>query len=261
MLDNETRELLVKAYKNYTAKELSGIFNIHISSVYRIVKQKRDTGCVKLQTNKRGRKSVLTEKDFKNISGLSDSQPDITINEIIEKPGLKATNETVRKAVIKWDINTRKNHYTLQSVNVPGVIYERKNWMGHLPGYDKNKLVFIDESGVNMDLTRIYGRAIDGKRCAGKVPLNTPQNTTILSSVRYTGETVYTVYQGGTTSDKFAGYLKNKPAPGLHKDDIVIMDNMRTHHSKEVKKIIEELKINVVYLPPYSPGFNPIEKM
>ena len=146
-------------------------------------------------------------------------------------------------------------------MNVPGVIYERKNCMVHLPGYDKNKLVFIDESGVNTDLTRIYGRAIDGKRCDGKVPLNTPQNTTILSSVRYNGETVYTVYQCGTTSDKFAGYLKNKPAPGLHKDNIVIMDNMRTHHPKEVKKIIEELKINVVYLTPYSPGFNPIEKM
>lgn len=68
MLNNETRELLVKAYNNYTAKELSEIFNIHISSVYRIVKQKRDTGCVKLQTNKRGRKSILTEKDLKNIS-------------------------------------------------------------------------------------------------------------------------------------------------------------------------------------------------
>ena len=108
MLDNETRELLVKAYKNYTAKELSEIFNIHISSIYRIVKQKRDTGCIKLQTNKRGRKSVLTEKDFKNISGLIDSQPDITINEIIEKSELKATNETVGKAVIKMGYKYKK---------------------------------------------------------------------------------------------------------------------------------------------------------
>ena len=261
MLNNETRELLVEAYKNYTAKELSEIFNIHISSVYRIVKQKRDTGCVKLQTNKRGRKSVLTEKDLKNISGLIDSQPDITINEIIEKLELKATNETVRKAVIKMGYKYKKKSLHASERERPDVIYERKNWIGHLPEYDKNRLVFIDESGVNTDLARIYGRAIDGERCVDKVPLNTPQNTTILSSVRYNGETVYTVYQGGTTSDKFADYLKNTLAPTLHKDDIVIMDNMRTHHSKEVKKIIEELKINVVYLPPYSPDFNPIEKM
>lgn len=44
-------------------------------------------------------------------------------------------------------------------------------------------------------------------------------------------------------------------------DDIVVMDNMRTHHSKAVKKVIDELKINVIYLPPYSPDFNPIENM
>ena len=84
---------------------------------------------------------------------------------------------------------------------------ERKNWIECLPEYDKNNFVFIDESGINTDLTRIYGRAIDGERCIDKVPLNTPQNTTILSSVRYNGETVYTVYQGGTTSDKFSDYI------------------------------------------------------
>lgn len=130
-----------------------------------------------------------------------------------------------------------------------------------MSGYDKNNLVFIDESGINTDLTRMYGRAAGGERCNDKVPFNTPQNTTILSSIRYNGETMYTVYQGGTTSDKFADYWKNILAPALHKNDIVVMDNMRTHHSKEVKKVIEELEINVVYLPPYSPDFNPIEKM
>lgn len=146
-------------------------------------------------------------------------------------------------------------------MNVPDVALKRDNWVENLPKYDKNNLVFIDESGVNTDLTRIYGRAINGERCVDKVPLSTPQNTTILSSVRYNGETVYTIYPRGTTSDKFIDYLKNILAPTLHKNDIVVMDNMSTHHSKKVQKIIEELKINVVYLPPYSPDFNPIEKM
>ncbi len=152
---------------------------------------------------------------------------------------------------------TRKSHCTLQNVNVPNVIWKRKNWTGNLSRYDRNNLVFIDESGINTNLARIYGRAAGGKRCNDKVPLN----TTILSSVKYNGKTAYTVYQGGTTSSKFADYLKNVLAPTLHEGDIAIMDNMRTHHSKEVKKVIAGLKINVVYLPPYSPGFNPIEKM
>lgn len=72
---------------------------------------------------------------------------------------------------------------------------------------------------------------------------------------------MYTSYQGGTTKDKFIGYLKNVLAPALKKVDTVIMDNMRTHHSKEIKKVMEDLKINVVYLLPYTPDLNPIEKM
>lgn len=72
---------------------------------------------------------------------------------------------------------------------------------------------------------------------------------------------MYTSYQGGTTKDKFIGYLKNVLAPALKKDDIVIIDNMRIHHSKGVKKVIKDLKINVIYLSPYSPDLNPIEKM
>ena len=188
---------------------------------------------------------------------------DITINEIIEKLELKATNETVRKAVIKMGYKYKKKslHASERERPPPDVVLQRKNWTENLFGYDKNNLVFIDESGINTNLTRIYGRAAGGERCNDKVQLNTPQNTTILSSIRYNGETVYTVYQGGTTSDKFADYLKNILAPALHKNDIVVMDNMCTHHSKEAKKIIEELETNVVYLPPYSPDFNLIEKM
>ena len=73
-------------------------------------------------------------------------------------------------------------------MNVPDVIWKRKNWTENLSRYDKNNLVFIDESGVNTDLTRIYGRAAGGTRYVDKVPLNTPKNTTILSSIRLNGK-------------------------------------------------------------------------
>ena len=146
-------------------------------------------------------------------------------------------------------------------MNVPDVVEKREEWVNNLKSFDKNHLVFLDESGVNTDLTRIYGRAIDGKRCVDSAPINTPQNTTILSSIRLDGQTAYTTYQGGTTKDKFIDYLKYILSPILCNGDIVIMDNMRTHHSKEVKKVLEDLKIKVIFLPAYSPDFNPIEKM
>ena len=125
---------------------------------------------------------------------------------------------------------------------------------------EADKLVFLDESGVNTDLSRRYGRAIGGERSVDKTPLNTPANTTILSSKRLNGETAYTIYSGGMTREKFLDYLKNTLIPTLHEGDIVVMDNMRTHHVKEVR-ILQEAGMKLLYLPSYSSDFNPIEHM
>ena len=137
----------------------------------------------------------------------------------------------------------------------------REAWTEMLKQCEADKLVFLDESGVNTDLSRRYGRAIGGERSVDKVPLNTPENTTILSSVRLNGETAYTIYNGGTTREKFLDYLKNVLIPTLHTGDIVVMDNMRTHHVKEVQTLLQEAGMKLLYLPAYSPDLNPIENM
>ena len=150
----------------------------------------------------------------------------------------------------------------LQSVTKPDVIEERKIWNENLLNYDVNKLIFLDESGVNINMTRIYGWAMGGNRVVDNAPINTPTNTTILSSIRLNGQTAYTTYSGGTTGEKFVEYLKNILFPTLDKGDIVIMDNMmRSHHIKAVAEAANEAQITILYLPPYSPDLNPIEKM
>ena len=157
----------------------------------------------------------------------------------------------------------RKNPFIHWSVNAPDVEDKRKIWRENLPNFEKEKLIFLDESGVNTNMTRIYGRSVGSTRSVDKAPLNTPTNTTILSSIRINGETAYTTYSGGTTGDKFVEYLKNVLIPTLHDGDIIVMDNMRSHH---VKKVLETINnsgkhLTLLYLPPYSPDFNPIEMM
>ena len=149
----------------------------------------------------------------------------------------------------------------LRSVNAPDVKEKRKFWNENISNYDVNKLVFLDESAVNTDMTRIYGRAVGKKRVVDKTPLNTPTSITILSSMRIDGRTAYTTYQGGTTGDKFLDYLKNILFPTLEKGDILVMDNLRTHHMNAVADAAREAGIILLYLPPYSPDYNPIEKM
>lgn len=109
MLRTETRELLVKAFeKTHNAHEVAECFSVDLSTVYRIVERKRATGSVKPLTYLRGRKAALTAQDLQNIDNLLKEQPDITIQEIIEKLHLHACNETVRKATLKLGYTYKK---------------------------------------------------------------------------------------------------------------------------------------------------------
>lgn len=134
-------------------------------------------------------------------------------------------------------------------------------WNASIAGFKAENLVFLDESGVNINMTRLYGRALSNERAVDHTPLNTPTTTTILSSVRLNGEAVYTTYSGGTTAERFRDYLENMLLPTLDEHAVVIMDNMRSHHARIVKQLLNEKGIHYAYLPPYSPDLNPIEKL
>ena len=92
---------------------------------------------------------------------------------------------------------------------------KREQWSGFAEKTEASHLVFLDESGVNINMTRRYGRGNGGQRVADHTPLNTQQSTTILSSIRLDGEMAYTTFQGGTTGDKFLTYLKDVLIPTL----------------------------------------------
>ncbi len=124
-----------------------------------------------------------------------------------------------------------------------------------------NNMVFLDESGVNTNMARHYACALKEKRAVDSAPVNTPTNTTILSPIQLNGETAHIAYQGGISAERFAEYLETTLLPGLSENDIVIMDNMRSHHAKLVKKALEDKHIHYLYLPPYSPDLNPMEKI
>jgi transposase len=126
---------------------------------------------------------------------------------------------------------------------------------------DVDKLVFIDESGSNTNMSRLYARAKGGERANDHVPLNTGETTSILSSMRLDGETVYTTFSGAVNGERFKEFLREFLAPTLRPGDIVIMDNLRSHKVLGVAEIIESAGATILYLPPYSPDFNPIEQM
>lgn len=110
-------------------------------------------------------------------------------------------------------------------------------------------------------MVRLYGRSKNGLRCHDSVYHGHWKTVTMLSSIRSNGETECLVYDGGTTRVIFEIYIEKCLSPLLSPGDVVVMDNLSSHKSPKVRKLIEDCKAHLIYLPAYSPDFNPIEKM
>ena len=109
-------------------------------------------------------------------------------------------------------------------------------------------------------MTRLRGRNLIGQRVNDKAPVNY-ESTTMISSVDIKGKTNCLVIKGAMNGEIFKKYVSKILAPKLEKGDIVIMDNLSSHKNQDAIKKIEKLGAKVLFLPPYSPDYNPIEKM
>lgn len=137
----------------------------------------------------------------------------------------------------------------------------REQWLKELPLLDPEKLVFLDESGAKTNMTRLRGRSLYGSRLFAFAPHGHWCTTTMISAIRLNGETAAMEVEGPSDGPVFREYVRSVLVPSLHPGDIVVMDNLRTHYDAEALLLIKACGATVKFLPPYSPDFNPIEKM
>jgi transposase len=130
-----------------------------------------------------------------------------------------------------------------------------------MPELDALRLVFIDESGAKTNLTRLRGRSERGKRLKSFAPLGHWHTTTMISAIGLQGVRASMVLDGATDTEAFCVYIERVLAPVLRGGEIVVMDNLQPHKHNRVRQAIEAAGATLVYLPPYSPDFNPIEPM
>ena len=117
----------------------------------------------------------------------------------------------------------------------------------------------MDESGVNVALTRLYGRAPAGERVIGSVPQNDGQHVTMRGTLGIQGLHAVMTVDGATDADVCRTYGKQGLGPTLTPGDIVVMDNLPAHQAVGVQQAIARRGARLRYLPPYSPDLSPIE--
>jgi transposase len=119
--------------------------------------------------------------------------------------------------------------------------------------------VFVDETAASTKMARRYGRAPRGERCRAPVPHGHWKTTTFAAGLRLDGLTAPLVLDGPMTGSSFLAYVEQMLAPTLARGDIVVMDNLPAHKVTGVRAAINAAGAELLYLPPYSPDFNPIE--
>ena len=138
------------------------------------------------------------------------------------------------------------------------MVAERKALRRRQARLDPKRLVFIDETSVPSNMTRIYGRAPRGERLVQKVLHG--KTTTFIAALRQKGVTAPFVLEAAMNGETFRAYVEQFLAPTLKSSNIVFMDNVPIHKVAGVREAIERRGAILVYLPAYSPDFNPIEQ-
>jgi transposase len=125
---------------------------------------------------------------------------------------------------------------------------------------DPTKLVFVDECGTHTSLAPVYGYAPRGERLRLSVPRNRGKNTTLLASITLEGMGPSLAVEGSTTAEVFEAYLEQVLLPELQEGQVVVMDSLPAHKAGRVRELIEGRGLELLYLPSYSPDYNPIEE-
>lgn len=141
----------------------------------------------------------------------------------------------------------------------PDVVVKRAAYLRKIRRVPTDRLVFLDESGMNVSMSRSHAWVKRGEEFIDRIPMNWGKNLTLLGAIRLTGWVVLTSMFATANKDRFVAWLKRKLLPKLRRGDVVVMDNLRAHHDPRVAPACAARGVRVIYLPPYSPDFNPIE--
>jgi transposase len=125
---------------------------------------------------------------------------------------------------------------------------------------EPQRLVFVDEMGTNTSLAPLYAYSPKGHRAYARVPRNRGKNTTLLSSISLEEIGPSLAVEGATDREVFEAYIEHILVPALFPGQVVVMDNLTAHKGGRVRELIEGQGCELLYLPPYSPDFNPIEE-
>jgi transposase len=253
------QRILYAADQRMPRAEMIQTFAVSRSTIKRYLKLRRETGDVKPKAIP-GRPSKKGAALYSGLLPQLEAHPDATLDEHCQwweaTHGIQVSSATMSRAITRLDWTRKKKTIRASEQNEA----DRAAWGEQAKELDASKLVFIDECGSNIALTRLYARSPKGERVYGAVPRNRRANITLVAALSLQGMGEAFALEGSADTAVFELYIEQILAPILRSGHIVILDNLNTHTGAKVRQAIEAQGCQLLFLPSYSPDLSPIEE-
>jgi transposase len=264
-LSQDLRRRVVEAYEweRGSIRALARRFAVSQSSVFRFLDQYRATGTLAPRPHGGGVRPRLDEPALQTLERLINERPDATLQELRERlaqaGGAYVHPSTVWRALKRLGKRRKKKTFRAKEQDDPAVQAKRQDYQAEIAQLDPRDLVFVDESGVNQAMARIYAWARGGERARAVRPVRRGQALTLVGALGWEGLQAPFSLEGAMNGHTFLFYVENLLAPSLRPGQTVMMDNLSAHYTDGVEEAIEAVGARVLHLPPYSPELSPIE--
>lgn len=259
----DLRKKIIETYEKecISQRNLAKRFRVSLNVVTRLIKQYRETG--ELEAKKPpGRERKLNQSHHALVASLVSNQPDITLGELcreVEKQTkIKVSPATMCRVMKRLKLTRKKKALYPEKKASERVQKLRCEYWDNIRDIKVEDLVFIDESGINLGLIRLYAWALKGCRAYGKQPKR-GKNVSVVAGLSLKGVVSSTAIFGAFDGLTFEAFVANRLVPNLWPGACVVMDNCSIHKDPEIRRLIEAAGAHLVYLSPYSPDFSPIE--
>jgi transposase len=138
--------------------------------------------------------------------------------------------------------------------------YKRGWFRRRAQNLNHRRFLFVDESAINTAMTRRYGRAPRGQRVYDSAPRNYGSHTSVISALSLRGLVATMAVEGAVDTLCFDAYIERILGPQLRRGDVVVLDNLGAHRASRIEEVAVERGARVLWLPPYSPDYSPIEQ-
>ncbi|MBO1347836.1 MAG: IS630 family transposase [Hormoscilla sp. GUM202] len=263
----ELRQKIIETYENevISQRQLAKRFRVAFSFVIKILKQYRSTGNLDPKKST-GRPLKLNQSQQEKLKVLVEENNDWTLeeyrSELEKKTGGKVRSSTIDRMTKRWGLTIKKKALHPTEKKSSRVQQLRFDYWKEIEGIEAKDLIFLDEGGCNLAITRgMYARSQCGLRAYGSKPSKRGQNVSIVGAVSLNGIVSSFNILGAYDSLTFEAFIIRHLVPKLCQGACVVMDNCKIHQGDVIRQAIEKVGARLVYLPPYSPDFSPIENL